>query len=112
MRGRTLAELSTEFAAMMPGVGSTVSPPPSAAAAASAPPAGGGDGGGGGGGKGGGRGGSGGGGASAFQNVRSTGMGLPICVRLAELMGGELSLSDRTDGHGAQRHTRALSKCV
>jgi signal transduction histidine kinase len=37
---------------------------------------------------------------SAFSNVRSTGMGLPICLRLAKLMGGSLELSDRTDGLG------------
>ncbi len=38
---------------------------------------------------------------SAFDNARSTRMGIPICVRLAALMGGSLSLEDRVDGPGA-----------
>ncbi len=39
--------------------------------------------------------------ASAFNRVRSTGMGIPICVQLAALMGGSLELADRIDGPGA-----------
>ena len=34
--------------------------------------------------------------------IRSSGMGIPICVRLAELMGGSATLADRTDGPGAR----------
>ncbi len=38
---------------------------------------------------------------SAFNLVRSTGMGIPLCARLATLMGGSLELGDRVDGPGA-----------
>jgi CheY-like chemotaxis protein len=34
--------------------------------------------------------------------IRSSGMGIPICVRLAELMGGSVALADRGDGPGAR----------
>lgn len=34
--------------------------------------------------------------------IRSSGMGIPICVRIAELMGGSITLADRTDGTGAR----------
>ena len=33
---------------------------------------------------------------------RSSGMGIPICARLAELMGGAIALADRDDGPGAR----------
>jgi signal transduction histidine kinase len=46
-------------------------------------------------------------GESAFNKVRSTGMGIPICVRLAELMGGSLGLTDREDGPGKMWWWRA-----
>ena len=48
-------------------------------------------------------------GESAFNKVRSTGMGIPICVRLAELMGGSLGLTDREDGPGARMRPRRES---
>jgi signal transduction histidine kinase len=44
---------------------------------------------------------------SAFDNVRSTGMGIPICLRLAALMGGSLGLADRSDGQGVLRAARS-----
>ncbi len=34
--------------------------------------------------------------------IRSSGLGIPICARLAELMGGSVTLADRTDGPGAR----------
>ena len=39
---------------------------------------------------------------SAGGAIRSSGMGIPICVRLAELMGGAVGLADREDGPGAR----------
>ena len=49
-------------------------------------------------------------GESAFHQVRSTGMGIPICVRLAALMGGSLGLADRADGPGATRSARRSTR--
>ena len=34
--------------------------------------------------------------------IRSSGLGFPICVRLAEMMGGSVTLADRGDGPGAR----------
>jgi signal transduction histidine kinase len=72
LRGRTLAELGTEFAELPTGEG------PAAAPRGVGP------------------------GVSAFNRVRSTGMGLPICVQLARLMHGSIALADRADGPGAR----------
>lgn len=72
LRGRTLAELGTEFAELPTGEG------PAAAPRGGGP------------------------GVSAFNRVRSTGMGLPICVQLARLMHGSIALADRADGPGAR----------
>jgi CheY-like chemotaxis protein len=40
--------------------------------------------------------------AGITAGIRSSGLGIPICVRLAELMGGSATLADRTDGPGAR----------
>jgi CheY-like chemotaxis protein len=39
---------------------------------------------------------------AASTGIRASGLGIPICVRLAELMGGSATLADRTDGPGAR----------
>ena len=36
------------------------------------------------------------------SGIRSSGLGIPICFRLAELMGGVIQLADRGDGPGAR----------
>lgn len=36
-----------------------------------------------------------------LSGIRSSGLGVPICMRLAELMGGTVTLADRVDGPGA-----------
>ncbi len=48
--------------------------------------------------------GQGGGAASAFGHARPTGMGLPISVRLAALMGGTLELAERGDDPVERAH--------
>ena len=81
LRGRTLAQLRQEFVEL-PSRVPTLEPPasqPERGAADGAPPP-----------------------VSAFGNVRSTGMGVPICTQIAELMGGTLELADRMDGPGAR----------
>lgn len=81
LRGRTLAHLSTEFMDL-----AAFSPPSHPSERLSLQ-------------------------ASAYGNARSTGLGLPICVRLAALMGGAIDLTDRDDCDGACAQHAAL-RCV
>jgi signal transduction histidine kinase len=83
LRGRVLAELSKEFSEL-PQRESDVAEPQGAAAKVH----------------------------SAFNRVRSTGLGVPISARLARLMGGALSLEDRRGGPGERVCVRVCAVCL